>query len=95
MLPSVLSVRVAGAYRLALRFEDGVEGEVDVAALVPFEGVFAALADARFFASVRVDAEAGTIIWPNGADIDPLVLHSKITGRQISFPTTPTRRTGS
>jgi hypothetical protein len=27
------------------------------------------------FRSVRVDPELGTIVWPNGADIDPDVLY--------------------
>ncbi len=27
------------------------------------------------FRAVRVDEEAGTIVWPNGADIDPDVLY--------------------
>jgi hypothetical protein len=31
--------------------------------------------DDEVFASVRVDHELGTIVWPNGADIDPDVLH--------------------
>jgi len=33
------------------------------------------LADPEFFAQVRVDDELGTVAWPNGADLDPLVLH--------------------
>ncbi len=30
--------------------------------------------DPALFRSVRVDAELGTIVWPNGADLDPDVL---------------------
>jgi hypothetical protein len=37
--------------------------------------VFEPLADPDFFAQVRVDNELGTVVWPNGADLDPLVLH--------------------
>jgi hypothetical protein len=37
--------------------------------------VFASLADPNFFARVRVDDELGTVVWPHGADLDPLVLH--------------------
>jgi hypothetical protein len=35
------------------------------------------------FAKVHVDPEAGTIVWPNEADVDPLVLYSWVTGRDI------------
>ena len=85
MLPNVVSVTLAGPYRLQIRFDDGVEGEVDVKAAVSFVGVFEPLSDPAFFAQVRVDPEAGTVVWPNGADLDLLVLHSRVTGRPISL----------
>ncbi len=31
--------------------------------------------DAKLFRSVRVDEELGTIVWENGADMDPDVLY--------------------
>lgn len=37
--------------------------------------VFEPLTDADYFAQVRVDDQLGTVVWPNGADLDPLVLH--------------------
>jgi hypothetical protein len=43
------------------------------------------LRDPTFFAAVRVDLEAGTVVWPNGADLDPLVLHARITGRPVEL----------
>jgi hypothetical protein len=70
-------------YRLHLRFEDGVEGIVDVTEFVPFTGVFAPLKDKTYFARVRVDADIGTICWPNGADLDPDVLYAAVTGEAI------------
>ncbi len=48
-----------------------------------FKGVFAPLGDPAYFARVRVNPELGTITWPNGADWDPLVLYSLVTGRTI------------
>lgn len=33
------------------------------------------LRDHDYFRRVRVDPDAGTIVWPNGLDPDPLVLH--------------------
>ncbi|MEI2689472.1 MAG: DUF2442 domain-containing protein [Anaerolineae bacterium] len=83
MLKDVIDVRVMDDYQLHLRFEDGVQGAVDVADLVPFTGVFAPLRSQDYFRRVRVDAELGTIYWPNGADLDPDVLYSLVTGEPI------------
>lgn len=76
----IIAVEVLGGHRLWLRFDDGAEGEVDVGRLVPFRGVFAPLADAARFASVRVDPELGTVRWDTGADLDPDVLYALVTG---------------
>jgi hypothetical protein len=85
MLKDIVAVKPLPGHRLHLRFEDGAEGEVDFTALVPFEGVFAALSDPGVFASVRVDPELGTIVWPNGADLDPDVLYATITGQPVAL----------
>ena len=74
------------AYRVHLRFEDGVEGDLDLAGLISFRGVFAALKDESEFARLAVDPESGTIVWPSGADLDPDVLYAEITGRPIDLP---------
>ncbi len=74
MLVDVLRVEVLDHGRLRLAFDDGVEGVVDIASLVPFEGVVAPQRDPDVFAQVRVDDELGTIVWPNGADLDLSVL---------------------
>jgi hypothetical protein len=78
MLMDVVQVEALEPYRLRLRFADGFVGEVDVARLVRFEGVFEALMAPEAFAAVRVDPELGTIVWPNGADLDAAVLHAAI-----------------
>ncbi len=83
MLKDIVSVEPRGDHRLRLRFEDGAEGEVDVAAIVPFEGVFAPLRDPEAFAGVTIDPLLGTVRWPNGADLDPDVLYAIVTGRPI------------
>jgi hypothetical protein len=55
-----------------------------------FKGVFAELADTSRFREVRVDSELGTIVWPNGADLDPMVLYCAITGREVPSRTKAT-----
>ena len=75
MNPRITDVRPTTQYGVELWFTDGSHGHVDLAPWIrEARGVFAALRDAAFFAQVSVDREAGTIVWPNGADLDPDVL---------------------
>jgi hypothetical protein len=83
MLKDIVEVRPVEGYRLFLKFEDGVEGIVDVATMVRFDGVFAPLRNREEFVRVAVNPEIGTICWPNGADLDPDVLYAHITGETI------------
>ncbi len=93
MLKDIVEVRPLGGYRLYLRFEDGIAGELDFAGRLRFEGVFAPLRDATVFAQVRIHPELGTVAWPNGADLDPDVLYAELSGTPIAAPPAPTRRT--
>ena len=68
-----------GGHRLRLTFADGLIGDVDLAER--FTGLvgpmFEPLSDPDYFARVSVDEELGTIVWPNGADLAPDVLHEQ------------------
>jgi len=86
MLKDVVFVKPLDDHRLAIRFEDGIEGVIDIASTIPFEGVFAPLADPKFFRQVRVNEELGVLGWPNGADLDSDVLYSVVTGDPIPSP---------
>jgi hypothetical protein len=88
MLKDIVEARALEGHRLHLRFEDGVEGDVDLRDLIPFQGVFEPLQDPAEVAKVRVDLESGTVSWPNGADLDPDVLYARISGQEIDFPST-------
>ena len=68
--------------RLAARvkFEDGLEGEVNLAHLVG-RGVFKMWADdPSEFARLRVDNESGTVTWPGGLDVAPDAIYQRIVG---------------
>ena len=89
MFPDVQSVRYLGDYQLELIFTDGVSGRIDLASsIVGRGGVFAPLENKDFFARVSVNADIGTIVWPNDVDFDPEVLYSQITGKPIVMPVT-------
>ncbi|MGB8644936.1 MAG: DUF2442 domain-containing protein, partial [Anaerolineae bacterium] len=65
------------------RFEDGVEGIIDLAELVQFKGVFAPVQDLDYFRQARVNPELGTIVWPNEADLDADVLYALVQSQPI------------
>jgi hypothetical protein len=74
----VIEVRVLRGYTVHLRFDDGVAGDLDLSEMLVFDGVFAPLRDISEFAKVRVNRDLGTIVWPNGADLDPQVLYDAL-----------------
>ncbi len=78
MLKDIVFVSPLEGHRLCLRFEDGVEGVVDLGTVISFRRVFTPLKDPAYFAQVRVDPELGTVSWPNGADLDPDVLYGRL-----------------
>ncbi len=87
MFPRVKQVRHLGEYRLELSFADGTKGELDFEErIVGRGGVFGPLEDVSFFRQVKVDSEAGTIVWPNGVDLCPDVLYSLVAGKPIRVP---------
>jgi len=45
--------------------------------------VFELLADPDYFAQVRLEADAETISWPNGADMAPETLYERAVGRAV------------
>ena len=83
MLKDIIEVAARPQHKLFLRFEDGVTGEVDVAKISNFAGVFAALRDESRFAEVIMNKELGAVLWPNGADLDPDVLYAIVSGKRV------------
>lgn len=61
-------------YVLKVRFDDGTERTIDFEPIL-VGPLFGPLRDPHVFRQVRVDHDLGTLVWPNGADIDPNVLY--------------------
>jgi uncharacterized protein DUF2442 len=61
-------------FTLRVHFEDETSQLIDFRPVL-FGEVFGPLADAAVFDQVRLDDEAKTLVWPNGADFDPATLH--------------------
>lgn len=73
----VIEVRYLHDYVLWLRFDDGVQGEVDLSGELDGE-IFEPLRDRTMFATVAIHPDLGTIAWSNGADFAPEFLHSLV-----------------
>lgn len=74
--PLLIDARPLDGYGAHVLFADGATADVDLSHLLDYGGVFEPLHDTAYFARLRADAEAGTIVWPNGADIAPETLYA-------------------
>ncbi|MCG0277752.1 MAG: DUF2442 domain-containing protein [Thermanaeromonas sp.] len=66
----VRSAYPVGRHHLVLEFETGEYRVVDIRPFLK-GSVFEPLKDPCFFRQVRVDPDAGIVVWPNGTDIMP------------------------
>lgn len=70
----IVSVRPLEGTSVELGLTDGRLRVVDLAPYLRGPVFERVRSERAFFRSVRVDPALGTIVWPNGADIDPDVL---------------------
>ena len=70
----IVEVEVSGECSLRLTFDDGAVREVSLEGQLDGP-VFKPLRDPELFAQVAVDPESGTVTWPTGADLDPIVVY--------------------
>lgn len=71
-IPRPVTVEVLSPYTIRVTFDDGIVHDTNLAGDL-WGPVFEPLKDPAYFAQVRV--EDGVVVWPNGLDLDPLVLH--------------------
>jgi hypothetical protein len=71
----IQDVEALEPFRVQLQFTDGTIRDVDLKVYLRGPVFEPIRSDPAVFRSVRVDAELGTIVWTNGADIDPDVLY--------------------
>ena len=75
----IVDVKVLLPYKIRLKYEDGVEGIVDLSYLVG-KGVFKKWEDPRKFADVHINSD-GAVEWEGGIDLCPDALYMSITGK--------------
>lgn len=65
---------MSGYFLLLVCFDDGTEQRIDLSRVL-FGELYGPLRDLSLFAKVQIDTEVNTLVWPNGADFDPALLH--------------------
>ena len=73
--PEVVGVAVIRPHVMRLLFSDGVVRDVEFEPGAGRGSLLEPLDDPAYFAEVRVDPDARTVVWPNGLDLAPEVLH--------------------
>jgi hypothetical protein len=71
---AVSNFEMIAPYTLRISFNDESEQIINFWPMLRGE-LYGPLRELDFFNQVRLDSEAGTLIWPNEADFDPATLH--------------------
>ena len=74
-----IEVKPLPNFRIWLRYDDGIQGEVDLSDLAG-HGVFKAWNDLVVFGSVRLGSH-GAIEWESDIDICPDAMYLRLTGK--------------
>jgi hypothetical protein len=74
----IAAVEALPGFRFSVRFNDGTEGEVQMAEMVHSSkaGVFTVLRDEELFRQVRL--EWGAVTWPGELDLAPDAMYDEI-----------------
>ncbi len=78
MLPRIVDARYVAGFTIWLRFDDGLQGEVDLARELQ-GSIFQPLHDMEYFRRFELHPELRTLVWPNGADFAPEFLRSRLS----------------
>ncbi|HWB50688.1 MAG TPA: DUF2442 domain-containing protein [Stellaceae bacterium] len=78
----VVKVVALPQYRLHVEFDDGVSGIVEIFPRLSGP-VFDPLRDEAVLRSVGIDHDTGAVCWPNGPDLAPDAMYSRLSGKPI------------
>jgi hypothetical protein len=71
----VASFEKLAPFTLRVQFADGTTQAIDFLPILKGE-LYGPLQNPTVFDQVRIDPEVHTLVWPNGADFDPAILHN-------------------
>ena len=71
----VVSFQKVAPFTLRVQFDDATSQIIDFRPVLQGE-LYGPLQEPTLFDQVRIDPEVHTLVWPNGADFDPAILHN-------------------
>lgn len=80
MMHTITECRAESNYTLWLKFDDGLEGSVNLGDLVLTES-YLAISDEETFARVAIDPVSSAPTWTGGIKLDPEVLYRDLASR--------------
>ena len=84
-VPEIIETKWINGYLVQITFGDLKKASVDLKKFLG-RGIFKELTNIEKFKRFKVDAELGTIVWPNGADIAPEVLYQEAFAKKSAGP---------
>jgi hypothetical protein len=73
----VVEAKILARHIVELLFADGERRVIDLEPYLSGPVFEPLVQDYSLFCQFRVDPEAGTLVWPNGADISPRTLYAE------------------
>lgn len=73
----VVEAKYVDGYRIWVRFRDGQSGIVDLDAEL-VGPIFEPVRESDVFQAFQIHPDFHTLVWPNGADIAPELLHERV-----------------
>jgi uncharacterized protein DUF2442 len=77
---TITECRAESNYTLWLKFDDGLEGSVNLGDLVLTES-YLAISDAETFSRVAIDPVSNAVTWSGGIKLDPEVLYRDLASK--------------
>lgn len=80
-----VDVRALEAYQIWVKFEDGVEGNYDLAPIMARGNLFKQWEERGVFEDVKVDGEWRAIVWGDTGDLEICsdMVYMELTGKKV------------
>jgi hypothetical protein len=83
VMHTITECRAERNYTLWIRFDDGLEGSVNLGDLVLTE-TYQAISDEATFSRVAIDPISNSVMWAGGIKLDPEVLYRDLASKTFA-----------